>query len=336
MTKGLNSPKNNSPHLSIIQENIIPLHQKHFIRKKNIQMEENSHYFCNKLVITPDGKKILTYAPNLVLWDLENGETTKLGDNNYSCYLADITPNGRWALTSDRKILTLWDLNEKKPLKTIASPGCYKIIIQPDGEMAVVIFYSNVKFYDLSTYKVIREISGFDGLFNFSITPNFKTGVWVSDANLIVFDIETEKIMKIIRGRGLMNIEDTTINFDADKVLDFRYHKMNYLWDIGKGELVGKIGDNITDITPDFKLAITGDDTYGKLLDITQLNKTGIFTYESKKIKVLDRVAEFFLKDSKITPDGKKGISLDENCNILIWNIKPRTTTPKEYLSELE
>lgn len=319
----LNELKGDNPNpLILLQDQTLPQYRKYPILHEKIQRDTNNNYDCQKLVITPDGEKALTYHRNLVLWDLENSENNILGDKNYSCYAADITPDGRWAITSDRRILTLWDLDEKKPVKTISAPDSFRIIIRPDGQMAAVISYSYLRIYDLSTGKVMKEISDFEGLYSSSITPDFKTLVWISDVNLIVFDLETEKIIKIIQSRSMMAAESTLVSPDATKVICFTNHQINYLWDIKKGEFIGRIGNNITDLTPDFKLAITRDINQGELLDISRLKKTGLLFYEALKIKTLNEGVEHFLQDSKITADGRNGVSLDGNSNICIWDLE--------------
>jgi WD40 repeat protein len=100
---------------------------------KKIQNNGNDSYFSNKLVITSDGNKALTYKSSLVFWDLETGENILLNDIHHPCFAADISPDGKWALTSDRKTITLWDLVERKALKTIDAPECIKIIIPGRG-----------------------------------------------------------------------------------------------------------------------------------------------------------------------------------------------------------
>ncbi|EKQ55824.1 MAG: hypothetical protein B655_0058 [Methanobacterium sp. Maddingley MBC34] len=252
---------------------------------------------------------------------METGENILL-DDNYPCYTADITPDGRWALTSNRETLTLWDLDERNSIKNIRSKDSFKIIIRSDGQMAIVIFDSYLKVYDLSTWEVVKEISGQDELYSFSISADFKTAVWISDGNLIVYDFENDKIVKIIRGRGLMATPTTTISPDGSKFLCFTHHRMNYLWDIEKVDFMDRIGNNITDLTPDFKLAITGDTNPGDLLDITRLKRVGMFVNEAKTIKTLNEGAEHLLKDSKITADGRRGVSLDGRSNICIWDLE--------------
>lgn len=284
--------------------------------------ETLSDNICNKLIITPDGRKALSFNPTLVLWDLEIGYYNLLSDLNYYCEFADMTPEGRWALTSDRESVALWDLDARRSVKNISVGDCFNVIIRDDGQMGVVVCRSKVMLFDLSTWEVVKEISGYDGLYTFSITPDFKTAVWVSDSNLVVFDFIKEKIVKIIPGRGLMNVENTVISSDLSKVLDFRYHQMNSLWDINKGEYIGRISDGITDVTPDFKLAIKIDLNTADLLDLRKLERIGILYYNARKISTINDNSITFIKDSKITSDGKKGVLLDQNSNICVWDLE--------------
>jgi len=123
--------------------------------------------------------------------------------------------------------------------------------------------------------------------------------------------------MKIIPGSGLMNVENTMVSSDKSKVLDFRHHKLNFLWDIQKGELIGRIGECITDVTPDFILAIAGYDRQGELFDISRLESEGMY-FKAKKIRNINLGPEMFIKDSKITSDGKKIVFLDHNSNLIV------------------
>jgi WD40 repeat protein len=284
---------------------------------KKIQNNENEAYFSDKLVITPDGTKALTYKSSLVLWDLETCENTLLNDINHPCYAADISPDGKWALTSDMGTITLWDLVEGKAVKTIVSPNCYKIIIRPDMQRAAAVFDSQLKIYDLPSMQIIKEISARGSLHTFSCTPDFKTAVWFYNNCLVVYDLETDKIMKMIPGKGMLDVDNTMISSDKSKVLDFRYQKMNFLWDIQKGELIGKIGDGITDVTPDFILAIAGYDAQGELFDISRLESEGMY-FKAKKIRNINLGPEMLIKDSKITSDGKKIVFLDHNSNLIV------------------
>ena len=329
----LEEDENNSNPLIPLQDRTLPQYRKYpILQKKIIQDENNPNYpfYGDKLVITPDGRKALSFNSKLVLWDLEIGSYNLLSDLNYHCAFADMTPDGRWALTSDWASVTLWDLDAKRSVKNITTEYCFNVIIRADGQMGIVILGSKVKLYDLSTWEVVKEISGYDRLYTFSITPDFKTAVWVSNGNLVVFDIENEKIRKIIPAEGLMNVEKTMISPDASLILDFRYHNMNCLWDVKKGKLLGTIEKNITDVTPDFKLAITRYN-FGVLLDLTQLNEQGILNKEPETIKTLDE-EDKFIRCSKITADGRKGVSLDENSNICVWDLeRGESLTPEEW-----
>lgn len=284
---------------------------------KKIQNNENEGYYSDKLVITPDGNKALTYRSNLVFWDLKTGENTLLNDINHPCFAAEISPDGKWALTSDMKTITLWDLVERKAVKTIPSPDCYKIIIRPDMQMAAAIFDSHVKIYDPLQLTVIKEISAHGSLYTFSCTPDFKTAVWFSNNCLVVYDLETDKILKMIPGKGMLAVDNTMISSDKSKVLDFRHNKLNFLWDIQKGELIGEIGDCITDVTPDFTLATTSYDSQGKLFDISNLEDLGMY-FTAKKIRDINLGLEMYIKDSKITSDGRKIVFLDFDSNLIV------------------
>jgi hypothetical protein len=85
---------------------------------KKIQNNGNDSYYSNQLVITPDGNKALTYKSSLVFWDLETDENILLNDFNHPCFAADISQDGKWALTSDRKTITLGIWLKGKLLKT--------------------------------------------------------------------------------------------------------------------------------------------------------------------------------------------------------------------------
>lgn len=216
------------------------------------------------------------------------------------------------------KTITLWDLVERKAVKTIPSPKCYKIIIRPDMQMAAAVFESQVKIYDPLQLTVIKEISARGSLHTFSCTPNFKTAVWFYNNCLVVYDLETDKIMKMIPGKGMLAVDNTMISSDKSKVLDFRHHKLNFLWDIQKGELIGRIGDFITDVTPDFVLATTGYNHEGELFDITRLENDGIMTFKPKKIRNINLELEMHIKDSKITSDSRKIVFLDFDSNLIV------------------
>jgi WD40 repeat protein len=284
---------------------------------KMIQNNENEGYSSNKLVIAPYGNKALTYRSSLVFWDLETSENTLLNNINHPCFAADISHDGKWALTSDMETITLWDLVEWKAVKTIPSPKCYKIIIRPDMQMAAAVFDSQVKIYDLFQLTVIKEISARGSLYTFSCTPDFKTAVWFYNNCLVVYDLETDKIMKMIPGKGMLDVDNTIISSDKSKVLDFRYHKLNFLWDIQKVEVIGKIGDCIIDVTPDFILAIAGYDAQSELFDLRRLERMGMY-FKAKKIRNINIGSEMFIKEAKITSEGKKIVFLDHNSELIV------------------
>ena len=215
------------------------------------------------------------------------------------------------------KTITLRDLVERKALKTIDAPDCIKIIIRSDMQMAAAVFDSQLKIYDLPSMQIIKEISARGSLYTFSCTPDFKTAVWFYNNCLVVYDLETDKIMKMIPGKGMLDVDNTIISSDKSKVLDFRYHKLNFLWDIQKGELIGKIGDCITDVTPDFILAIAGYDAKGELFDLRRLERRGMY-FKAKKIRNINIGSEMFIKDAKITSEGKKIVFLDHNSELIV------------------
>lgn len=92
---------------------------------------------------------------------------------------------------------------------------------------------------------------------------------------------------------------------------------MNFLWEIQKGELIGRIGGCITDVTLDFTLATTSYDHKGKLFDIINLEDQGMY-FTAKKIRDINLGTEMFIKDSKISSDGKKIVFLNHDSNLIV------------------
>lgn len=55
----------------------------------------------------------------------------------------------------------------------------------------------------------------------------------------------------------------------------------------------------------------------GEVFDITRLEMQGMY-FKAKKIRNINLGPEIFIKDSKITSDGKKIVFLDPNSNLII------------------
>lgn len=86
-------------------------------------------------------------------------------------------------------------------------------------QRAAAVFDSEVNIYDPLQLQIIKEISARGSLYTFSCTPDFKTAVWFSNNCLVVYDLETDKIMKMIPGKGLLDVENTMISSDKSKCL---------------------------------------------------------------------------------------------------------------------
>ncbi|MEN6291644.1 MAG: hypothetical protein ABFD07_06460, partial [Methanobacterium sp.] len=61
----------------------------------------------------------------------------------------------------------------------------------------------------------------------------------------------------------------------------------------------------------------TSYDSQGKLFDISNLEDQGMY-FTAKKIRDINLGLEMYIKDSKITSDGKKIVFLDFDSNLIV------------------
>jgi WD40 repeat protein len=124
-----------------------------------------SIYYLKAAVLTPDGRRAVTgdIYGLIKIWDLQKPqEFLSLSWQHDGARLMAVTPDGRRAVSMSSLDLKVWDLQDKKEVRTLKDKISYTApALTADGRQVVIVSSSRgmiVKVYDLEAGRLYRTI----------------------------------------------------------------------------------------------------------------------------------------------------------------------------------
>ncbi|HZU99141.1 MAG TPA: protein kinase [Planctomycetota bacterium] len=117
---------------------------------------------ASKLAITPDGKRVFSAGNGgeLIEWDLERGERVKTFGGNERLTGVAVTPDRRWAFTSDNdlSVVRQWDLEtgghrDLEPFKA----NVFGVALSADGRRLAAVAWEGIRVWELPGPKLVWD-----------------------------------------------------------------------------------------------------------------------------------------------------------------------------------
>ena len=285
----------------------------------------------NAIVITPDGKHIVTGSTDntIRIWDLETGDLIgkPIKGHKDSVRAVAVTPDGKRIVSgANDNTIRVWDLETGdligKPIKK-HKDWIRTIAVTPDGKHIISGSWDQtISVWDLNTGNPIGvPIKGHEnGVHAVAMTPNGKRIISGSeDKTIRVWDLETgNQIGKAIKGHkdGVLAIAVTP---DGKRIVSGSLDKTIRIWDLETGDPIGKPIKghenfvNAVVVTPDGKRIVSGSkDGTIRVWDLETGDPIGK-PIEGNKDSV---------RAAAVTPDGKRIISGSADYTIRVWDLE--------------
>ncbi|QTA82303.1 WD40 repeat-containing protein [Desulfonema limicola] len=273
--------------------------------------------YGTNLIFSPDGRFILLYASyDLRLVDIEKGNECILYEPgsinshqspNASLNSAGFSPDGKFFVTCEYKIVRLWDTITKKEIQSFKHEGNVTCAaFSSDGSIIVTgSMYedNNLKSWDIETGEEIGSYQIQDDDFNDPIgisdvefladTDKILIG---GNSNLFILDLTSKKITDRLRGDPGNSINDISISNDGRFAAAAFTDAKALIWDIQNGKIVhrleGHMGRvNSAAFSPDGKWILTAsEDGTGILWDAdTGMSASRILSFKDGLWAVIDK-----------------------------------------------
>jgi COMPASS component SWD3 len=298
-----------------------------------IRQYEGHRGWIYRMVVTPDGKKIVTLGDHLRVYDLERGkELWKANTSVWAWGLSASSDSKKVLAAGNDHTVRLYDAESGKVLQSFTkhTGEVWVAALSPDGKTAVTGGMDKaLHVWDLESGKLLRSFADVEDLPRCAafaadgktiavghFSGNFQKGVGV----VRVWDVQTGKLLRSAKGH---EASLTTINFSPDgkTLVSSSFDKTVRLWDFAtlkeKKKLI--VSDQACDgvaFTPNGKRLVTagwGTDHSVKVWDV----ETGklVHRYDGHSSSVIN-VA--------VTPDGKHFVSAGTDATVRLWPM-PRT-----------
>ena len=285
--------------------------------------------------LTPGGDLAMSGLENgnCVIWDLKTGkEIRSLLNHTQRITSIAVASDGKSIVTgSDDETCILWDIESGKMLKKMYgnSRGVRDVKTTPDGKYALSNCYDDsCILWDLSTGLQVKKIKELKhGYSAVALIQNGNQALVGTYKSLVIWDLKDDYPSG--QPYEWTNINSVVIPAEGKIALSVTYTD-NFVWDMNSGQLINLLrGDKYIsealDVTPDGKIALTGDQDGNCILwdtrDGLQIKMLGYNLNASYKRGGMDYTEEPVMC-IKITPDGKRALSGDIKGNCILWDIE--------------
>ncbi len=233
-----------------------------------------------------------------------------------------ITPDGKQLVSSSGEdIITVWDLESGRKLKTFSGHSSSVIAFTTDSIAVSALDDETLKFWDLESGKELKTLLGYTSFVQtFAITPNGKLVLWASGNTLEVWDVELGKKLRILSGH-IDEVTAVVITPDGKQAVSASGGEGTLkAWDLASGKELQTLAGHteyiraIAVISDGKQVVSVDDDDTLIVWDLQSGNKL-------KTIEAFRNVVQ----NLAITPDGKVAVSRDFFCNnLLVWDLESR------------
>jgi WD40 repeat protein len=213
-------------------------------------------------LITPDGSRVVTTVyvepsylyeepsatKKLWVWDLESGNCFRtLSGHTRQIESHSLSPDGRYAVSTDFNELRIWDIEKGKSLGTSSSVygivNFQSMIFTPDGRGVILGNQQGENILIIKQGKPISlnwpELSSsFKGVVSITITPDGKRAVLGSEKGTIgILDLKTGRCVRTLSGHKNY-VFHLIITPDGKRVISNSLDDTLRVWDIDTGECI--------------------------------------------------------------------------------------------------
>ncbi|MDT4967578.1 MAG: hypothetical protein QOJ64_2315 [Acidobacteriota bacterium] len=161
-----------------------------------------------------------------------------------------LSGDGRLLASSTQESIKIWDVKNKKEVRSIAETLAYPFSLSPNGKIVAYGVYGNsIKLRDVLTGKEIKSLTGHtDIVWSVAFSPDGKTlasGSW--DNTIKLWDIESGRLLKTLTSHS-GNIMKVAISPNGTTLISASRDKTIKLWDIETGTELRSLSGHLTPI----------------------------------------------------------------------------------------
>jgi len=263
-----------------------------------------------------------------------------------------------FALSADKKygitggssgIITFWDIETGRQLKNymindntssgLGMPKITDIITSPDNQYFITINYNGtIKFWDIKTAKEIKKRFKYQK-FNplnmhfkpntIAITPDGKKLVSKSDDELIIWDVDSGKILySIDLPFSITFSKNLIITADGKYIITPNQSEKSkdifQLWDIRSGKAISKKAINIRDKHSIDSMVLSPDGRFILYTEIVGKNRASLKLWDIgawREVKILSDNIRY--ANSVVSKVGEYALDFSQDGKYAIWAYKP-------------
>jgi len=279
----------------------------------------------NAVVISPDGKFVLTTSETAQVWDIQSGQllfTLQPLQHDNWVSSATYSPNGTRIVTaSSDKAAKIWDAHNGQLLRTLQhDDGVTSAAYSSDGTRIVTASSDTAKIWDAHSGQLLLTLQHDNEVTSATYSPD-GTRI-VTTPSSMSFD-KTAKIWDAHNGQLLRTLQhddgvtSAAYNSNGTRIVTASDDKTARIWDIETGQLIAILhghedGVNSSVFSPDDSRIVTASD-----------DKTArIWDAQTGKLLFILQGHTGEVNSAVFSPDGSNILTTDSDGSPRLWDTK--------------
>jgi WD40 repeat protein len=284
------------------------------------------------VAVTPDGKRAISAADTLKVWDLDNGaELLSLEGLRCTVNALAVAPDGKRAISSSvDHTLQGWNLESGAKLGSLnrrsntatavtVPPDEKPMAVTPDGRRAISASDDHtIKLWDLESGAELRSLEDPSSRVTaIAVAPDGRHAIsGFHDGTLKLWELESGTELRSLQGHGDA-VNAVAVTPDGKRAVSASKDHTLRVWDLESGaELRSLQGHsdtaNAVAVTPDGKRAISG--SHDRTLKVWDLES-------GAELRSLEDHSDWVTAVA-VTPDGKRAISASADRTVKVWDLE--------------
>ncbi len=286
----------------------------------------------NSVVVSPDGKLILTASDDLTikLWDAASGRVIRvLSGHTKTINRALFSPDGKTIFSaSEDGTVRIWDVASGRAVRTLdtkESVSGVSLAVSPDGKY-VVRSQEKTQIWDVFTGQLLRTLDRRLLSLTFSPDGQMLAAVGFNDKRSVeLLNPQTGAVLRELPANTSLSDQSLAFSPDGKLLAIITADNTIDLWDVTKGSVSRSFKDKhyvdlpTTTFSPDGKLLLLsnapGRDLIKKYLDLYDVRSGSLF----KRIDV-SAMDSFQANSVSFQPDGKTFLTAGYT-NLSQWDV---------------